>query len=188
MDIKTIVKKYKKHIEKELYLTGCDSTPDYLLKLSANDADAIYDLSVILQVTNCSEKEWLHYLKVAAELGSEGAMEQLADFYNYDECDVLPTDKAKALELYSKLADMGNADGLYHMGLYYIDNEGKENKQELGEEYIQKAAETNGYFAENVAAYFEWKGDMEKANHYYELANEYMESSCINIDDIVSIG
>ena len=145
---------------------------DFYKLLEDEEGDAYYLLSVALQLAQMDEKEWARYLEIAADKGSLGAMEQLADFLmmDEDEDDLFEYNPTKAIELYKKLVPYGNLRALYVLGIYYLTDDSPEWNPKLGIEYLQKVGDEADSLCEYVADNFEAMGQYEKAIHYYKKA------------------
>lgn len=74
---KELIESIYENIDFEVY----KSVDEFIKCVNDKNPDAIFELSVCGQIGGCSEDEWMFFLKEAADLGCEGAIEQLADFY-----------------------------------------------------------------------------------------------------------
>lgn len=85
------------------------------------------------------------YLKVAEE-GTEQlyivtAMKHIGTMYQYGDVYGVEQDGAKAIEWYTKAADLGNSDAMNFMGAMYHNGDGVEQDFGVAMEWLQKAAD-----------------------------------------------
>lgn len=155
-------------INENIELQEFESIDELIKCVNDKNPDAIFSLSVFGQIGGCSEDEWMFFLREAADLGCEDAIEQLADFYDMED-DPLYNPK-KAIELYKKIAPMGNIRANYQLGIYYAN----EDKIDEAIKHMEFVGENSaGDINENVAHFFESIDDYARAIKYYKTYRVY---------------
>jgi hypothetical protein len=81
----------------------------------------------------------IQYYTMAADLNDQKAQLKLADLYRRG-IEEVPHDYTKALDLYKKLADKGNPDGEFFMGVMYEEGLGVAANTDVAIEWYMKAA------------------------------------------------
>lgn len=106
-------------------------------------------------------------LEAAAQTGDGDACFILARCYETGS--VYPRDMAKAMELYQRSADSGNADAMFNLGCIYMTV--GPGGQRLAKDYFERAAVKNCADAQfALGRYYEEAGDLECANNWYRRA------------------
>lgn len=157
-------------INEEIVFTDYKDIDELIKHVNDKDPDAIFSLSIFGQIGGCSEEEWMFFLKEAADLGCEGAIEQLADFYDNEDDPLY--DPKKAIELYKKIAPMGNIRANYQLGIYYAN----EDKLDEAVKHMEFAGEhSTGEINYYVARFFESIDDYARAIKYYKTFRLYVD-------------
>lgn len=100
-------------------------------------ADAQYELSCIYLNREDRETE-LHWLRLAADNGSDKAMTRLGYYYGIGE--IVEKDLNRAFQLYIKAAEKGNKIAQYDVGLYYQNGYSVEKNTEKAIEWYTRSA------------------------------------------------
>ena len=58
-------------INREIAFSGWEDIDELINHVNDKDPDAIFSLSIFGQIWECSEEEWMFFLKEAADLGCE---------------------------------------------------------------------------------------------------------------------
>ena len=161
-------------VEKYLGFSPYETMGDFLKGLEADSGEAYYELSCSLQCEDMDEKAWAKYLEMAAERGSIGAMEQLADFLHDEEMggELFEHNEEKAIELYKKCGHE-SLRAMYVLGTYYLFHNGPEKNPELGIRYLEEVGDRDESMCPLVAEAFESNDDYERAIKYYKKARTF---------------
>ena len=124
-----------------------------------------------------TDKEALNQAKKLVEVNDANAIHSLGVCYSIGEFG-LPQNHAKALELYHRAADLGNAMSYFNIGNLYYNGEGVEQNEEKAIHYWDLAAMGGHVNARHNLGVLEWRAGRQTGNIDRALKHFMIAAGC----------
>ena len=139
-----------------------------------DDEIVISRLMFSYRETNDNEST-LRIAKIGVEKDYDYCMVQLGYFYSQGKC--VPLNNEKAVELFRRAADKGNAGGAFNLGIHYLNGAGVPKDISMAIGWFTKSAEGGDYdaamqLAKIYGGYDYDRFDPERARKYREMAEK----------------